>query len=163
MLNTQLTNLKVEFQAGKTKQYLCNWKHLTSDIEILQTVSGLPLELTDELVQTHLHHCSQQYQSVIGDEIEKLLQKNVITTCDHEEGEIIPLIVLKKKIDGSFRLILNLKSLNKNIEKQHFKMETITSILKLVTPNMYFSNIDLKDACSTRPILEEDQKIPRIC
>ena len=114
-------------------------------------------------MQTHLHHCSQQYQSVIGDEIEKLLQKNVITTCDHEEGEIIPLIVLKKKIDGSFRLILNLKSLNKNIEKEHFKMETITSILKLVTPNMYFSNIDLKDAYCTRPILEEDQKIPKIC
>ena len=51
MLNIQPTNLKVEFQAGKTKQYLCNWKHLTSDIEILQTVLGLPIELTDGLVQ----------------------------------------------------------------------------------------------------------------
>ena len=87
MLNTQLTKFKVEFQAGKTKQYLCNRKHLTSDIEILQT--GLPIELTDELVQTQLHHFSQQHQAVIDDEIEKLLQKNMITRCDYEEGEII--------------------------------------------------------------------------
>ena len=53
MLNMQLTNLKVEFQAGKTKQHLCDLKHLTSAIQILQTVSGLPIELTDELEQTH--------------------------------------------------------------------------------------------------------------
>ena len=75
MLNTQLTNFKVEFQAAKTKQYPYNWKHLTSDIEILQTVLGLPIELTDEVVQTHLDHCSQQHQSVINDEIAKLLQE----------------------------------------------------------------------------------------
>ena len=149
MFNTQPTNLKVEFQAGKTNQYLCNWKHLTLDIEILQTVSGLPIELTDEVVQTHLHHCSQQHESVTDDEIEKL---------DHEKGEILSPMFLKKKTNGSFRLILNLRSLNKNIKKQHFKMETITSILKLVTPNMYFTKIDLKDTYDTIPILEEQQK-----
>ena len=131
---------------------------MTLDLEILQTFSGLPVELTDELVKTHLHNCSQQYQSVIDDEIEKLLQKNVITRCDHEEGEIISPIFLKKKPDGSFRLIFNLKNLNKSIEKQHFKMETITSILKLVTPNMYFTKIDLKHAYHTIPVLEEHRK-----
>ena len=97
MLNTQLTNIKVEFQAGKTKQYLCNWKHLTSDIEILQIVSDLPIELTDVLVQTHLHHCSQQHQPVMDNEKEKLLQKNVIRRCDHEEGEIISTIFKKTR------------------------------------------------------------------
>ena len=125
---TQLTNLKVEFQAGKIKQCLCNWKHLTSDIEILQTVLGLPIELTDDLVQTHLHHCSQKHQLVIDDEIEKLLQKNMITRCDHEKEEIISPIFFKKE-NRWFIYILSLKSLNKSIETQHFKTETITSIL----------------------------------
>ena len=109
-------------------------------------------------MQTHLHHCSQQHQLDIDDEIEKFLQKNVITRCDHNEGEIISPIFLTKKTDGSFRLILNLKSLNKNIGKQHFKMEIITSILKLVTSNMHFTKIDLKDAYYTIPIIEEHQK-----
>ena len=106
-------------------------------------MSGLPTELTDELVPTHHHNSFQQHQLVIDDEIEKLLQKNVITRCDHEEGEIISPILLKKTPDGLFRLMLNLKNLNKNIKKQHFKIETITSILKLVTPNMYFTKMNM--------------------
>ena len=46
----------------------------------------------------------------------------------------------------------------KNTEKQHFKMETITSVLKLVAPNMYFTKTDVKDAYYTILILEEHQK-----
>ena len=37
-------------------------------------------------------------------------------------------------------------------------METITSILKLVRPNMYFTKTDLKDAYYGISILEEHQK-----
>ena len=44
------------------------------------------------------------------------------------------------------------------MEKQHFKMETITSILKLVTPNMYFTKTDLKYAYYTIFTSEEHQK-----
>ena len=69
-------------------------------MEILQTVSGLPIELTDELEQTHHHNCSQHYQLVTDDEIEKLLQKNEITRRDHEEEQIISPIFLKKKTNG---------------------------------------------------------------
>ena len=79
ILNTQLTSIKVEFQADRPKQHLFGWKYLTSDLEILQTVSGLPIELTGELVQTHHYNCSQQHQLVIDDEIEMFLQKNVST------------------------------------------------------------------------------------
>ena len=149
MLNTQLTNLKLEFQVDRTNQHLCGWKHLTSEIEILQSVSGLPIELTDELAQTHHHNYSQQHQLAIDDKTEKRLQKNVITRCDYKEQEICLPIFLKKKPKCSMGLIFNLKNLNKNIEKQHFESETITSILNLVTPNMYFTKIDLKDTYYT--------------
>ena len=44
ILNTQSTSLKAEFQASKTKEHLFDWKHLTSDLEILRTVSGLPID-----------------------------------------------------------------------------------------------------------------------
>ena len=37
-------------------------------------------------------------------------------------------------------------------------MEAITPILKLVTPNIYLTKTDLKDAYYTIPILEEHQK-----
>ena len=53
---------------------------------------------------------------------------------------------------------VNLKNLNENIDKRHFKMETITSILKLVTPKTYFTKIELKDTYYTIPIAAEHQK-----
>ena len=41
-------------------------------------------------------------------------------------------------------------------------MEAITSILKLVTPNIYLTKTDLKDAYYTIPILEEHQKYLKV-
>ena len=65
---------------------------------------------------------------------------------------------LKEKPDGSFRFILNLKKLNENTTKIHFKMETTMSILKLVAPLTHFTKIDLKDADYTTPVSPSRQK-----
>ena len=102
------------------------------------------------ILESRTHNCSQAQQEIIDNEIQKLLKKKVIVKCDHEEGEIISPTFLKEKPDGSFRFILNLKKLNENITKIHFKMETIMSILKLVTPLTYFTKIDLKDVYYTQ-------------
>ena len=138
------------FQAGRTKSCLPIWRSLTSDREILTTVSGLPIDLEKEIpLELRIYSCSQAQQDIIDNEIQKLLKKKAIVKRDHEEGEIISPTFLKEKPDGSFRFILNLKKLNENITKIHFKMETIMSILKLVTPLTYFTKIDWKDTYYT--------------
>ena len=86
------------------------------------------------------------------------LLKKVTARSKHEDGEIISPIFLRKKPDGYFRLIINLRKLNKNVDKKDFKMEIITSILKLATPKTYFTKIHLKDAYYTIPIATEHQK-----
>ena len=40
----------------------------------------------------------------------------------------------------------------------HFKMETINSIITLVTPGCYMAKVDIKDAYYSIPILKEHQK-----
>ena len=40
----------------------------------------------------------------------------------------------------------------------HFKMETIKSVLNLVTPHYYMAKTDTKDACHSIPILPENKK-----
>ena len=55
-------------------------------------------------------------------------------------------------------MILSLKRLNENLPYIHFKMETIKSILTLVTPNCYMAKVDIKDAYYSVPILPEHQK-----
>ena len=45
------------------------------------------------------------------------------------------------KSDGSFRMILNLKKLNDHMPYIHFKMETVKSVLNVVTPNCYMAKL----------------------
>ena len=109
-------------------------------------------------MESRTHNCSRAQQEIIEDEIQKLLKKKVIVRYDHEEGEIIPPTFLKEKPDGSFRFILNLKKLNESITKIYFKMETIMSILKIITPLTYFIKIDLKDAYYIIPVSPSHEK-----
>ena len=159
ILNEDLKQHIELFQDGRTKFCLPISRSLTSDHEILATVSGLPIELeTEILLGSRINNCSQAQQEIIDIEIQKLVKKKVTVKCDHEEVEIISPTFLKEKPNGSFRFILNLKKLNENITKIHFKMETIMSILKLVTLLTCFTKIDSKDAYYTVPVSPSYQK-----
>ena len=84
------------------------------------------------------------------------MTKKVIARSKHDDSQIISPSFLPEKPGGSSRLILSLKKLNEN--KKHFKMETKSLILKLVTPKTYFTKIDLKDVYYIISIAAEHQK-----
>ena len=150
------------FQVGRAKSCLPIWRSLTSDREILTTASGLPIDLEGEIpLESRIYNCSQAQRDIIDNEIQKLLKKKVIVKCDHAEEEMISPTFLKEKSDGSFRFTQNLKKLNENITKVHFRMETIMSILKLVTPLTHLTKTDLKDAYYTIPVSSSHQKCLR--
>ena len=64
----------------------------------------------------------------------------------------------KEKSYLKFSLCQNLKRLNENMSYIHFRLETIKSILTLVTPNCYMAKVDIKDSYYSVPILPEHQK-----
>ena len=96
---------------------------------------------------------------IIDEEIQKLLDKGVIVPCRHEIGEYLSPIFVTEKKDGSFRMILNLKSLNQHVEYQHFKMDSVWTAIRLMTTNCYMASIDLKDAYFSVPIAKSHQKL----
>ena len=110
--------------------------------EILFTVSGLPLGFSEEtyykssVIPSKFSPKEEMFLSV---EI-KNLHKGLIKESQHEEGKYISPIFLIPKSDGSFRMNLNLKKLNDHMAYIHFKMETIKSVLNLVTPLLYGKN-----------------------
>ncbi len=65
---------------------------------------------------------------------------------------------LRVKREGSTRVILNLKNLNKKIEHIHFKMETIKDAIRLMKKNCKFASIDFKHAYYTVNILNKGRK-----
>ena len=95
---------------------------------------------------------------IVGKEIEKLMDKQVLELAKSEQGEYISPIFLVPKKNGTFRLILNLKKFNQNVQYCHFKMETLTAALNHITQDCLMASVDLKDAYYGVPVHEEFRK-----
>ena len=121
---------------------------LTSDPHILQTIAGETIEFSSYPIQLSYPPnsiCTDHFALVEAD-IYSLQQKGVIVPCYHEFGEFISPISSVPKKDGSVRLIHNLIKLNSFVENSHFKIESIHTVLNLVTPNCWMASLDFKDA-----------------
>ena len=57
----------------------------------------------------------------------------------------------RPKPDGTWRPVINLKSLNRYVVAHHFKMETIRTVKGLIKPRDWLLKLDLKDAYLTVP------------
>ena len=55
-------------------------------------------------------------------------------------------------------MILNLEQLFSFVEYHHFKMDTLTTAIKMMRKGCYMASVDLKDAYYTVPIAAEHQK-----
>ena len=125
------------------------WNKITSDTDVLNCVKGQCIEfctlpITNRIPQDKKYKIRDSL--IIDAEIQKLLDKGVVF-CRHEIGEYLsPIFVTEKKKDGSFRMILNLKNLNRHVQYQHFKMYSVWTAIRLMTTNCYMASIDLKDA-----------------
>ena len=134
---------------------------MTSNKDILQTVLDWKLEfLGDPPIKhnSYIPQFSKDDESAVDLEIKKRLAKGVTTKCEHEAGEYISPIFIRQKLDGSCRLILNLKNLNEDMPYIHFKMETLKSVVPLITPRCYLASLDLKDAYYSVPVHPDHTK-----
>ncbi len=156
-----LMNKPNNFQGGKIGNWISNWEILTRENWVLETVLGNKIDFDDNI--ENISRLPQMLFSKIERhnvdvEIEKLLSQNIVVECKHCQGEFISPIFLRPKKDGSFRLILNLKNLNKSVVYNHFKMETLRTAVHLVTQNCYFASCDLSQAYYACPIHIDHQK-----
>ena len=149
------------FRGGQLSLFRHKWERLTTDNNILQTISGDSITFISNpptQVSYPPNSIPRDHASLVDREIKSLLDRGVIVLCNHEPGEFISPIFTVLKKDGNVRLILNLKRLNAFIENSHFKMDTIHTILRLVTPNCWMASLDLKDAYYSVRIHPDFQK-----
>ena len=162
LLSLELQEKVLLFRGGCIKSCFARWADITSDTEILETVSGLPIHLTGDIPESRAfqYPFGLEEHNFICAEIKRLLEKKVIVPSQHEPGELVSPIFIGEKSDGDgFRMILNLKRLNEVSEYEHFKMDTLKSVLNLVMPGIYMAKLDIKDAYYSFPIKEKDQKL----
>ena len=114
---------------------------------MIQTVIEMRLEFEGSLLlYLESYEIPAGHKSLLKVEVKKLLKKRAVVYCEHEQGEFISPIFLRDKNDGSHRLILNLKGLNKYLEYKHFKLQPSQSVLSLIQPDCFMATIYLKDA-----------------
>ena len=149
------------FQAGRIQCYLLNWGKLTTDPHILNMVKGCKIDF-DQLPHQRQPPCQHQFSNkeaeTISAEIKKLVHKGVLLKSSHEKGEFLSTIFLRPKKDGTHRMILNLKKLNKFVEYHHFKMESLKHVISMIRPNCFMASVDLQDAYYSVPIHRDHQK-----
>ena len=87
------------------------------DREVLQIAHAMKLGFEEIRLQVVCSGFEVSKNQLIQENVNKLLKKGVTV-------EYISPIFLREETDGTQRLILNLKSLNKYVGYKHFKMQT---------------------------------------
>ena len=157
-----LHQLVVSFSAGQLKDHVGSWESLTNDQVILDAIKHYHIEFE---ANTPVQPCSPKQihfspgeGEIVSKEISKLLNKGVLDKTEYAEGDFLSTIFVWPKKDGTYRMILNLKSLNEFVLYHHFKMDTIQTALKLMRPGCFMASVDLKDAYYSVPVAKEDRK-----
>ena len=151
-------------EAGRLRFCLSNWKRISSDPWIWQTVSGYPLDL---IAKPHQERppmpirFTPHLSRMISDKVHELKGKSAIQHVKPQQDQFISQIFLVPKKDGSQRPVVNLKPLNRLIARYRFKMEGARILRDLVRRNDWMICIDLKDAYLSVPIAEEHRKYLR--
>ena len=144
---------------GRLQFFRKFWCKFTHDLQILQMITGMPLDLARDVPRTSLALqliLSDEETLAADHEVAQLLNKKAIEICSNEDKNQFMnniFLIPKKNSESKFHLILNLKKFNFFISKIMFKMETLNSMLDLVQKDFWLSSLDLLDAYLVIPIL----------
>lgn len=106
-------------------------------------------------------HLDAEKSQVLSQEVENLAAKEAIQSVPNDrEGYTSPIFLVPKS-DGSWRPVINLKSLNRYVVTRHFKMESIRTVKGLMQKGDWLVKLDLKDAYLTVPIHSSHRKYLR--
>ena len=137
---------------GRLSYFLPFWHTITRDAYVLCNVRhGIHIPLTSKVVQhkspfqIKMNEVQKQF---VDNKVQTLLDQKCIVqkSCLDKSGFVSNIFLVLKKDNNSFRMILNLKHLNKFVQVPHFKMDSIKDIQRLVAHNFFVASCDITDA-----------------
>ena len=145
---------------GRLMHFWRNWRKISSDEWIHNTITGFKLDLLSPPYQQYraVTHLDSHKAPIMSEQVRALSSKEAITPVpDTQEGFVSPVFLVPKP-DGSWRTVINLKSLNRFVAAPHFKMESIKTVKGLIQEGDWMVKLDLKDAYLAIPIHAQHQK-----
>ena len=152
---------------GRLRFFIQNWVKITQDQWVLSLIQeGYKLEFEtipsfNGIKETKLPN---ENMSILLQEVDTLLQKQAIEKVDHNlnQGFYSTFFLVPKKT-GGVRPVINLRPLNMYLRTQHFKMDSMKTVLSLVQKGDYAFSLDLADAYLYLPIFPKHRKFLRFC
>lgn len=150
--------------AGRLHFFKTEWQKFTSDQTILEIVEGYKLSFKTTPIQLQIPKnkaMSNEEITQMDVLISKLLATGAILETVPMDGQYISPVFLVPKPNGSFRFILNLKTLNQYIWNSPFKMEDFRTAKRLILPGDFMATLDLQDAYHLISVYKSHRKFLR--
>ena len=136
------------------------WYKIGANEQVLEWIKNgiqIPLERYCQPFHLNNHKIDIHGLTFLDEEIERLLKAGFIKECETKPDHISPIGCVKKK-SGGYRLITDLRELNKHCLKSSFKQEDIRTVEQIIKPNDYLASIDLQDGFYHIKVHESSQK-----
>ena len=101
----------------------------------------IPLSETPSVPFRKFNLVSGEAALVCDNEVKALLAKGVIEEISESEAHFVCGIFVIPKLSGGFRMIVNLKPINRFIQQKHFKMKTLSLVRDLVRKGDFFAKL----------------------
>lgn len=150
--------------SGRLQYFKANWTEITDNQSILSWLDGFKIPFVLKPVQKippQEPMWSNKEKEILKESISKLLDMGAISMVKTCQNQFLSNIFAVPKPDGTYRLVLNLKYLNKFIKSDHFKMENHKTVAGILKQNAFLAKLDLKDAYFLLPMHESDKKYLR--
>ena len=144
-------NDRDEKYGGQVQKCFQFWKSFCRDRKVLRHVAGIRIPFTQEVTQktpVREIHMKAGERKFVCQKLRDLKKSGCIEEIHHPCEGWVSNIFLRPKKDGSYRLILNLKPLNKYIEYKKFKMPSIRTVIHMIKQGDKMISVDLCHAYS---------------
>ena len=132
---------------GNISKHIKEWRKITDNETVLKWVEfGVPLDFQsspDSFVQEN-NTFSVRESEFLESEIPKLLASGCIKESD-KKPFCVSRISCVPKSDGSYRLVTDLRLLNKHLKDKKFIYEGIDDVLSLIEPGDRLVTADIKN------------------
>ena len=159
---TSQTHPNAIFQAGGVSRQAHMWSQFTQDKWVLDMVRGLSVELESLPSQHEIPDSaslSPEKDIQLNTQIEEMLAQGILEPAFHKDRAFVSHMFLRPKPDGKYRPILNLSYLNEFTVYRHFKMDHLSSVMRMVPQNSYLASIDITQAYHALSVKERDRDL----